>query len=349
MRVPTARRGRVPRRAEAHGHAEAYSQASATHPLDRYVWGLEYIDAPIIRYRDGNADGDYGDEGDSLLYYLHDANFNVTGLVDKAETAVVERYMYEPYGDMKVLDADWGEDANNTSDFDNEVLYCGYRRDSESALYHVRNRSYHPTLGRWLSRDPGTGRATNQGRAVGQPASPKDPYGDGMNLYPYVKGNPTIGRDPMGLCNIGDRAAALDQDGKPVLAVSTSNITDPDEIADMLHDTHAIICAISWVDLLTTILSPNPVGLICPSTDIAKDITQPTNMKCIANAVAESRYLWVRTSCGECKCKHGKPYWAWEADKWLQVDLEVHDLECYTRKELARKIRQTQKSACGMN
>jgi RHS repeat-associated protein len=146
---------------------------------------VEYVDAPIIRYRDGNTDGDVLDEGDSSLYYLHDANFNVTGLVDKAETAVVERYMYEPYGDMKVLDADWGEDANNTSDFDNEVLYAGYRRDAESALYHVRHRYYHPTLGRWLSRDP-----------LG--------YREGLALYQYTNGCPLSGSDPQGLyfeCN----------------------------------------------------------------------------------------------------------------------------------------------------
>jgi len=146
---------------------ETYGQASATHPLDRYVWGLEYIDAPIIRYRDGNTDGDVLDEGDSSLYYLHDANFNATGLVDKGQTAVAERYMYEPYGRATVLNGaddadegvnDWSVDSDpDASDWSNEVLYAGYRRDSESALYHVRNRYYHPTLGRWVSRDPLTG------------------------------------------------------------------------------------------------------------------------------------------------------------------------------------------------
>jgi RHS repeat-associated protein len=143
---------------------------------------VEYVDAPIIRYRDGNVNGDYGDEGNSLLYYLHDANFNVIGLVSRDDTGVVERYMYEPYGDMKVLDADWGEDANNTSDFDNEVLYCGYRRDAESALYHVRHRYYHPTLGRWISRDPLL--LDDAGHA---------------NLYLYGGAVPTTGADWSGL------------------------------------------------------------------------------------------------------------------------------------------------------
>jgi RHS repeat-associated protein len=162
---------------------------SATHPLDRYVWGVEYIDAPIIRYRDGNVNGELDDEGDSSLYYLHDANFNVTGLIDKAETAVVERYMYEPYGRVTVLNGaadadesvnDWSADADNASDWSNEVLYAGYRRDAESALYHVRNRYYHPTLGRWVSRDPTR-------------------YEDGPNMLEYVGGSPVSWTDATGL------------------------------------------------------------------------------------------------------------------------------------------------------
>jgi len=147
------------------------------------------VDAPIIRYRDGNVNGELDDAGDSSLYYLHDANFNVTGLVDRAETAVAERYMYEPYGRVTVLNGaedadegvnDWSADADNTSDWSNELLYCGYRRDSESALYHVRNRYYHPTLGRWVSRDPLK-------------------YTDGVLLYAYCQHAPLLYRDPDGL------------------------------------------------------------------------------------------------------------------------------------------------------
>jgi RHS repeat-associated protein len=154
---------------------------------------VEYVDAPIIRYRDGNTDGDVLDEGDSSLYYLHDANFNVTGLVDRAETAVVERYMYEPYGRVTVLNgaadadegvSDWTADADNTSDWSNEIFYCGYRRDAESALYHVRHRYYHPTLGRWVSRDPVV-------------------YVDGPSFYQYLGCNPAASTDPSGLC-LGD-------------------------------------------------------------------------------------------------------------------------------------------------
>jgi len=56
----------------------------------------------------------------------------------------------------------------------------GYRLDSESGLYQVRRRHYHPTLGRWVQRDP-----------LG--------YHDGMNSYEYVQSRPVISRDPTGL------------------------------------------------------------------------------------------------------------------------------------------------------
>jgi len=143
-----------------------------------------------------HVNGELDDAGDSSLYYLHDANFNVTGLVDRAETAVVERYMYEPYGRVTVLNGaddadesvnDWSVDSDpDTSDWSNELLYCGYRRDAESALYHVRNRYYHPTLGRWLSRD-----------TIG--------YMGGIHLVAYLLNSPLKATDPEGLLYGGDQ------------------------------------------------------------------------------------------------------------------------------------------------
>ena len=93
---------------------------------------------------------------------------------------VVERYMYDAYGKVTVLDADWSADADNASDYGNEILFAGYRHDPETGLYHVRLRPYHPTLGRWVVRDP-----------VG--------YLDGVNLYQYCDTNPGYWLDPLGL------------------------------------------------------------------------------------------------------------------------------------------------------
>ncbi len=134
-----------------------------------YIWGIRYIDAPIVRY----AASEY-------LYYTQDANFNVTALIDATDGAVVERYEYDPYGQVTVLDPDFTDDADGLSDFANQLLYAGYRYDPETGFYHVRNRMYHPTLGRFLQRDPAG-------------------YTDGMSLYEYVMGRPIGLVDPMGL------------------------------------------------------------------------------------------------------------------------------------------------------
>jgi RHS repeat-associated protein len=162
-------------------------------PLEQYVWGLNYIDVPVVRFYDGDQDGtvDPEDEDDNTLYYMYDAQFNVTGLIEP-DGDVVERYMYDPYGKVTVLNGasgadkdgqvtEWTEDAGG-SDWDNEVLYCGYRYDPESGLYQVRYRYHHPTLARWVSRDPAG-------------------YADGCNLLAYTGCNPLGRIDPSGLLN----------------------------------------------------------------------------------------------------------------------------------------------------
>jgi RHS repeat-associated protein len=65
------------------------------------------------------------------------------------------------------------------------LLFAGYYRDPETGLYHVRNRTLHAQLGRWLERDP-----------IGYDA------GD-TNLYAYVANRPTVFVDPAGL-DVGD-------------------------------------------------------------------------------------------------------------------------------------------------
>ena len=102
---------------------------------------------------------------------------NVTALVE-ADGDVVERVVYDPYGKPKFYDGDWAN-ASDSSAYANEILFGGYRYDTETGLYHVRHRPYHPTLGRWLQRDP-----------IG--------YADGMSLREYAGGAPTVRIDPAG-------------------------------------------------------------------------------------------------------------------------------------------------------
>jgi len=154
---------------------EIHEGDDKVYPLKQYVWSPRYIDAPVLRIYDEGTDG----EDIETLYYCNDANMNVTALIDTSG-AVVERYRYDPYGAVTVLDPNYTDDEGNASDVDNEILYAGYRHDPETGLFHVRRRPYHPTVGRWLTRDPLD-------------------YVDGMNLYEYVGSGPTMRLDPMGL------------------------------------------------------------------------------------------------------------------------------------------------------
>jgi len=103
---------------------------------------------------------------------------NVTALVDTSGT-VLERVVYDPYGNPTFYDGSWTS-PSDTSSYDNVVLYCGYRWDGETGLYHVRHRVYHATLGRWNQRDPAG-------------------YADSANFYAYVMTSPLSNADPTGL------------------------------------------------------------------------------------------------------------------------------------------------------
>jgi hypothetical protein len=92
--------------------------------------------------------------------------------------------------------------------YDNEILYCGYRFDPETGLYHVRARYYQPTLGRWISRDPGpaaiemaripTDRKENKLHKLVK-MNERRRYDDGMDLYAYARDNPIRYQDKTGL------------------------------------------------------------------------------------------------------------------------------------------------------
>ena len=84
------------------------------------------------------------------IYYLADANMNVTSLVDINGDAL-ERYIYDPLGRLTIYEATWSN-IRSASSYSNYVLFTGRHLDPETGLYYY-HRYYSAELGRFVSRD----------------------------------------------------------------------------------------------------------------------------------------------------------------------------------------------------
>jgi RHS repeat-associated protein len=134
---------------------------------DQYVWSPVYVDAMIER-----------DRTTERLYVQQDANWNVTAVISTTG-AVLERYIYDPYGTPTVLDPNWNTRASSL--FAWNYLHQGGRYDGLLALYLFETREYSGNLGRWIQIGP-----------LGFDAGDAD-------LYRYVSNNPVTKTDPSGL------------------------------------------------------------------------------------------------------------------------------------------------------
>jgi len=316
-------------------------------PLEQYVWDGRYVHSPVLRWRDANTDGDLDDEGDSVLYYTNDANFNMTALV-AADGDVAERVVYDPYGKPTFLKADWtlqeasGHADGTASAYANEILFTGHRRDAETGLYVTLHRTYHPTLGRWLQRD-----------RIG--------YADGMGLYQYARSRPACATDPSGLIegcskqNEGDTRCLVDRE-----AVFTPVGVHPDtkkagfEILDGLAAIQLVQAAggvgtaftkglaqtgrltqaaVEGVCEATSALANKGMETAAGTGDIPKDIIKAWER------ILKKQWgvdMYVRWRCERCRCVDRPSYpafppfhygssgpyydWAEESSEWYRCD-----------------------------
>jgi len=139
-----------------------------------YVWSPVYVDALVLRDRDATGSGTLSER----LWVQQDADWNVTALVN-GSGSVVERYVYDPYGNMTVLTASWGSTSGSAYAW--IYGHQGGRLDTTTGLYGFRHRTESPVLDRWAKVDP-------MGFGAGD-----------SNLYRYVKNNPMSAVDPSGL------------------------------------------------------------------------------------------------------------------------------------------------------
>ncbi len=115
---------------------------------------------------------------DGQTYFFHkDQQGSLTAVTDFGN--VTERYRYDAYGATYVQSGSIFVPLSDTAKQFATRLYTGREHDSETGLYHYRARTYSPSLGRFLQRDPVDTE-------------------DQVNLYAYVGNNPVNRTDPSG-------------------------------------------------------------------------------------------------------------------------------------------------------
>jgi RHS repeat-associated protein len=160
--------------------------------VTQYVYG-GYIDEVLVRDNDTSGDSVTNGKGDIRLWYHQNTLASVFALTTSAGT-IAEGYQYDAYGKIIIFEpgsngvVDFGGDDIVSSGRGASPLgtysYTGRRWDAESGLVYYRYRTYDPGAGRFLGRDP-------------MPAAEK--------LYEYVRGNPVMWGDPLGLQDTGTK------------------------------------------------------------------------------------------------------------------------------------------------
>ena len=149
------------------------------------VWSPVYVNALVLRDQSSQHNGML----DQRLYVQQDANWNVTALVDTSGN-VVERYAYDPYGAVTVLNPDFS--VRGSSSYAMPYLWQGERYDWAVNLYHTETRDVSPSLMRPLQADYlGLGPDINDYRWEGDgPIDAVDPTGEDCYYLMTRKGSP---------------------------------------------------------------------------------------------------------------------------------------------------------------
>ncbi|WP_017327148.1 polymorphic toxin-type HINT domain-containing protein [Synechococcus sp. PCC 7336] len=121
-------------------------------------------------------------QGDQSSFF-HTDGLGSTRVVTDGEGTVQQEFDYLAFGELL--------GARNAEQVDN--LFAGEQFEQELGLYHLRQRYYDPSTGRFISRDAFEGFITN-------PIS--------QNRYLYANANPVTYTDPSGFFSIGNVSAA---------------------------------------------------------------------------------------------------------------------------------------------
>jgi RHS repeat-associated protein len=162
--------------------------------------------------------------GGTAYMYHQDRQGSVHLLTDLNGNAA-EFYRYSAYGDV-TIESPTGE-VLQTSAVGNQFGYQGHAFDKAVGLVDMRNRTYRPSLGRFLTRDP-----------IG--------LAGGTNLYAFVDSSPLRFIDPFGL---EPQDAGAPDAGVPTPAGSCSDpmVAGPDCFAGTKEEyCDAYGCEVDW-------------------------------------------------------------------------------------------------------
>jgi RHS repeat-associated protein len=165
-----------------------------------------YIDEPLMMVTGG------------AKYYYHANDMYSTAALTDAAGAVVERYRYDPYGKVTVLEPN-GTMVRAVSAVGNPLTYTGRRLDGETGLMYYRARYYDVNMGRFIGRDPVN-------------------YNSGFNLYAYCRNLPNSQMDPSGEFTYA---------GYVPWGSVTAWYTAPPAFPDVKPDPTALTFNFSWV------------------------------------------------------------------------------------------------------
>ncbi|MDC7220202.1 MAG: SpvB/TcaC N-terminal domain-containing protein [Spirochaetales bacterium] len=134
-------------------------------------------------------------------YYYHTDHLGSSNVVTDYEGEVYEHLEYTPYGETWIHDQN--EDDLGLVDY----YFTSKEYDEETGLYYMSARYMNPVASRWVSSDPAGWSLVNPMDGKGNLRSGFSIV-ESQNPYSYSSNNPINYRDPTGLDDIADLAAA---------------------------------------------------------------------------------------------------------------------------------------------
>jgi len=131
------------------------------------------------------------------IRYQYGNHIDSASLELSSTGSIISYEEYFPYGDTSLIAGTAQKEVKLK-----EYRYTGKEKDDVTGLYYYGARYYASWLGRWMSTDP----LFRENPSVYDRPKGKDEeaaywgkvYGEGLNLYCYVKGNPVTLTDPNG-------------------------------------------------------------------------------------------------------------------------------------------------------